>query len=169
MLNPTQTWWTGSTQRKHELNRLVQVVMQQQDVNDRGRQTDVTWLSSYVMTHSSEIRFHWTKPLPVKWKWNQRGRWSVSFPCTTLSLSCIYSHRMISVKLQTELAHAPRPYLDGGWFDEANSLNIVHDPWKRLKRLQKGAAGIRNGPLLPFLLQVVHKDVVILFPVEELL
>lgn len=58
-------------------------------------------------------------------------------------------------------------YLDGGWSDKADSYNIFHDLWIKLEGLQKGAAGIREGPLLPVLLQVINKDIVILLPVEK--
>lgn len=74
---------------------------------------------------------------------------------------------MISDKLQNKFAQVTGSYLDGGWFGKANSLNIFHDLWIKLKGLQKGATGIGNGPLLPLLLQVVHKDIVILLSMEK--
>lgn len=58
-------------------------------------------------------------------------------------------------------------YLDGSWFDEANVFNTFHDLWVKLKGLQKGATGTGNGTLLPLLLQVVHKDVMVFFPVDK--
>lgn len=61
----------------------------------------------------------------------------------------------------------PSSYLDRGWFDKANSFNIFHDLWIKLKGLQKSATGIGNRPLLPLLLQVVHKDIVIFLPTEK--
>lgn len=69
--------------------------------------------------------------------------------------------------VQNTYAKVPCSYLDRGWFDKANSLNIFHDFWIKLKGLQKSATGIGNGPLRPFLLQVVHKDIVVLLPVEK--
>lgn len=74
---------------------------------------------------------------------------------------------MISDKLQNKFAQVTGSYLDGGWFGKANSLNIFHDLWIKFKGLQKGATGIGNGPLLSLLLQVVHKDIVILLSVKK--
>lgn len=64
---------------------------------------------------------------------------------------------------QREGAEGTRPYLDGGGFVKTNVLDIVHDLWITLKGLQKSATRFGNGPLLTFLLQVIHKDIVILF------
>lgn len=54
------------------------------------------------------------------------------------------------------------PYLDGGGVDKTSVLDIIHDLCIMLKGLQKGATRFGNGPLLTFLLQVIHKDIVIL-------
>lgn len=65
------------------------------------------------------------------------------------------------------LPGVPGSYLDGGWFDEADSFNVLHDLWITLKGLQKGATGVGKRTFLSLLLQVVHKDAVIFLPVEK--
>ena len=64
---------------------------------------------------------------------------------------------------QREDAEAMRPYLDGGGLVKTDSLDIFHDLWITPKGLQESTARFGNGPLLAFLLQVIHKDIVILF------
>lgn len=56
-----------------------------------------------------------------------------------------------------------RPYLDGGGLVKTDSLDIFHDLWITPKGLEESTARFGNGPLLAFLLQVIHKDIVILF------
>lgn len=68
---------------------------------------------------------------------------------------------------QTKTAMVPRSYLDGGWFGEANPVNVFHDLWIKLKGLKKCATGIGNLPFLFFLVQVIHKDIVVLLPEEK--
>lgn len=54
-------------------------------------------------------------------------------------------------------------YLNGGWFGEANSLDILHDLWITLVGLQKSSTGVGNRTLLSFS-EVVNKDIVVLLP-----
>lgn len=53
-------------------------------------------------------------------------------------------------------------YLDGGGFDKTTASDIIHDLFIRPKGLQKSATRLGEGPLLTYLLQVIHNDIVIL-------
>lgn len=64
---------------------------------------------------------------------------------------------------QREGAEVTPPYLDGGGFVKSNALDVLHDLRITIKGLQKSATRFGNGPLLTFVLQVIHKDIVILF------
>lgn len=54
-------------------------------------------------------------------------------------------------------------YLNGGRFDEADSLDIFHDLWIRLVGLQKSSTRVRNWALLAFF-EVINKHIVVLLP-----
>lgn len=54
-------------------------------------------------------------------------------------------------------------YLNGGWLDEADSLDIFHDLWIRLVGLQKSSTRVRNSALLAFF-EVINKHIVVLLP-----
>lgn len=82
-------------------------------------------------------------------------QWSIK----TRELAVLYK-QMHNFNDSTQLSNS---YLNGGWFDEADALNIFHYLWIMLIGLQKSSTWVRNGTLLAFL-KVVNKDIVVLLP-----
>lgn len=61
----------------------------------------------------------------------------------------------------------PSLYLYRSRLDEADPDNILHDLRIVLEGVHEGMTGFGNRALLPLLLQVIHKDIIIILPVHK--